>query len=362
MLVLLQQHRPHQACDRRVVGEDAHHAGAALDFLVDALEQVGAPDLAPVGLREVAEGEHVLPGLQQQLRGPWEPFSKRGGQVLPAGQDVTSFFLGKHRAQRRGHHALVSFWNPLQQVPGEMDPAALPAAALELASDRLGQAHVGVAHHELDASQAAFFERGNERTPEALALAVTHLEAQQLPAAVGVDAHGDDHGSGADLQGLAEPAVKVGGIEVEVGVASLVEGPVEEGLHLLVDLLTDAAHLRLGDAALHPQGRHQGVHLAGGDPADVGLHDHAVEGLIHPAAGLENRGQEAPGAQFGDQQVAVARLGGQAAGPVAVAVAEPLLGALMAISAEHGRGLQLDQLLQSAAHQLRDQIPGGAAI
>jgi hypothetical protein len=67
-------------------------------------------------------------------------------------------------------------------------------------------------------------------------------------------------------------------------------------------------------------------------------------------------------AEFGDQQIDVAHLGGQAAGPVAVAVAEPLLAALMAISAEHGRGLQLDQLLQTASHQLGDQLPGGAAI
>jgi len=34
----------------------------------------------------------------------------------------------------------------------------------------------------------------------------------------------------------------------------------------------------------------------------------------------------------------------------------------MAICADHGRGLKLDQLLQSAAHQLRDQLSGGAAV
>ena len=47
VLVLLQQHRPYQAGDRRVVGEDADDAGAALDLLVDPLQQVGAPDLSP---------------------------------------------------------------------------------------------------------------------------------------------------------------------------------------------------------------------------------------------------------------------------------------------------------------------------
>jgi hypothetical protein len=89
--------------------------------------------------------------------------------------------------------------------------------------------------------------------------------------------------------------VEVGGIEVDVGVAGLLQGPVQEGLHLHVDLLADAAHLGLGDAALDAQGGHQGIDLAGGDAADVGLHHHGIEGLIHPAAGLEDRGQEAAG-------------------------------------------------------------------
>ena len=105
-----------------------------------------------------------------------------------------------------------------------------------------------------------------------------------------------------------------------------------------------------------------GIDLAGGDAADVGLHHHAIQGLIDAAAGLEDRGKEAPGAKFGDQQVDVTGLGGQGARPVAVAVAEPVLAALMALRAEHGSDLQLDQLLQAVAHQLGDQFPCSAAI
>jgi hypothetical protein len=37
--------------------------------------------------------------------------------------------------------------------------------------------------------------------------------------------------------------VEVGGNEIDVGVAGLLERPVQKGLHLLVDLLADAAHL-----------------------------------------------------------------------------------------------------------------------
>ena len=129
------------------------------------------------------------------------------------------------------------------------------------------------------------------------------------------------------VQGLAQAAVEVGGIEVNVGVAGLFKGTVLEGLHLHVDVGADAADLGFRDAALNPQGCHQGIDLPGGDAANVGLHHHAIERLINPAAGLEDRGQEAAVAQFGDLQVDVARLGGEAARPVAVAVAEPIAGA-----------------------------------
>ena len=243
-----------------------------------------------------------------------------------------------------------------------MDPAALPHAALQLPSDGLGESAVGVRDHQLDASEASLLEVGDELRPEGLALAVAHLEAQQLPAPVLVHPHGDDDGAGADLLSLAQPPLEVGGIEVDVGVAAALQRPAQERLHLLVDLLTDATHLRLGDAALGAQRRHQGIHLAGRHPTDVGLHDHGVQGLIHPAAGLKDRGKEAAGTQFGELQREIAHLGGQSAGPIAVAIAEPLLGALMAVSTEEGGNLQLDQLLQASCGQLGDQFPGAAAI
>jgi len=206
VLVLLQQHCPHQTGDGSVVGEDPHDPGAALDLLVHALQQVGAPDLAPVGLREVAEGQHILLGLQHELGGPGEALSQRGGQVIPARLDLLSALLGKHAAQGSRDHALVSLGDTLQQVAGKVHPAALPGAALQLPPDRLGEAHVGVADHQLDPAQASLFERDQEFAPEALALAVADLEAQQLTAPVSIDAHGHHHCPGADLQRLAQAA------------------------------------------------------------------------------------------------------------------------------------------------------------
>ncbi len=55
-------------------------------------------------------------------------------------------------------------------------------------------------------------------------------------------------------------------------------------------------------------------------------------------------------------------LGYQGAGSVTIAVAEPLLRALMPIGTEHVGDLQLDQLLQSVACQLGYQLPSDAVI
>ncbi len=99
-----------------------------------------------------------------------------------------------------------------------------------------------------------------------------------------------------------------------------------------------------------------------GDANDGCPHDHGVQGLIHPAAGFKDRGQDAAGAQFGDLQRQAPHLGGEGAGPIAAAVAEPLLDAFVPVGAEKGGELQLDQLWQSLAGLLRDPFTGAAAI
>ena len=118
------------------------------------------------------------------------------------------------------------------------------------------------------------------------------------------------------------------------------------------------------------RGPHQGIDLAGRHPTDVGLHDHGIQSLINPAAGLQDRGKEAAGAQLllrrslrlGDLQGEITHLGGQGAGAVAVAIPQALLGALMPVGTEEGGKLQLDQLLQAVARQLRNQLTSAAAI
>ena len=61
--VLLHQHSSNQAGDLGIVGQDADHPGWPLYFLIMPLQQVGAPVLFPVLLREVKEGQQVFSGL-----------------------------------------------------------------------------------------------------------------------------------------------------------------------------------------------------------------------------------------------------------------------------------------------------------
>ena len=72
--------------------------------------------------------------------------------------------------------------------------------------------------------------------------------------------------------------------------------------------------------------------------------------------------QEAAGPLLWDKQVEIPHLGGQAAGSVAVAVAEPLVGAFVPVGTNLSGNLQLNELLQAVTRQLGDQLPGGAAI
>ena len=70
---------------------------------------------------------------------------------------------------------------------------------------------------------------------------------------------------------------------------------------------------------LRAQCRHECIHFAGGDAADVSLDDHAVEGLIDSVSVFEDRGQASATAHLEDNQFNVADLSRQ--GPLSVAVA-----------------------------------------
>ena len=89
---------------------------------------------------------------------------------------------------------------------------------------------------------------------------------------------------------------------------------------------------------------------------DIGLHDDGVEGLVDAPAGLEDGGEEAAAAQFGDGQLHVAGLGGERARTVSVALVGAVIAALVAPGTDQGRHFGLDQLLADQADRFSDQI------
>ena len=81
--------------------------------------------------------------------------------------------------------------------------------------------------------------------------------------------------------------MEVSGVEEDVRVAGVVQPPAQEAFTCTPVPLADAAYLRFGDAAGAAQRLHQGVDLADGDTACLGLHHHGVESLVDPASRLE---------------------------------------------------------------------------
>jgi len=209
LLLLLQQQAPHQADDRGVVGEDPDDAGAAFDLLVQTLQGVGAPDLAPVFGWEAAKCQHVFPGLGHQCGGGGELLGEHGDHLIPLLLHSRLVLLDEHRTQGGSDHVPAGFWHFDQQVAGEMDPAALPPAALEAAGDRLLEAGMGVADHQLHPCQPPLPEVPQEGGPEGLVLTVAHLDAEHLALAAGGDANRHDHGPGDHLLARLVTAVEV---------------------------------------------------------------------------------------------------------------------------------------------------------
>jgi hypothetical protein len=59
LIVLLEQYRADQPDDRGLIGEDANDVGAALDFLVEPFERIGAMQFAAVLLGKIEVGQHL---------------------------------------------------------------------------------------------------------------------------------------------------------------------------------------------------------------------------------------------------------------------------------------------------------------
>ena len=194
-----------------------------------------------------------------------------------------------------------------------------------------------IGDEELDAAQPPARQLAQELRPDRLGLRGADLHAQHLAPSVAVDADGDDDGDRHD----APPAtdLQVGGVDPQIRPVAF-DRPLQEGLHLAVDLLAQPADLALGDAG-HPHRLHQVVDRAGRHPLDAGFLDHRRQRLLGHAAGFEERGEEGARPELRDAQ-----FDGPGAGlpvPVAIAVALSLTQrVLLAIAGAGGRAhLQL---------------------
>ena len=175
------------------------------------------------------------------------------------------------------------------------------------------------------------------------------------------DPGGHDDGLGGDP--AAGPHVDEGGVQIDVGEPGVVQAAGQELGDALVDVGADPRDGGFGDARLVTQSMHQGVDLAGGDPVDPGLGDDGVEGLVDPAAGIEQGRVEGALAQFGQVEVDLAGRSLQGLGPGAVAPGRARGGALIAGRADLLGGLGVDQVLQAGLeHAPEDLVVGHVRI
>jgi hypothetical protein len=88
----------------------------------------------------------------------------------------------------------------------------------------------------------------------------------------------------------------------------------------------------------------------------VGLHHDRDQGLVDPAAPLQQAGEERPGPQLGDPQLQIPGRGRQQPRPVPVALGNAGLGALVGGGADHLGELGLDQGLVDRLGGLTDAV------
>jgi hypothetical protein len=155
----------------------------------------------------------------------------------------------------------------------------------------------------------------------------------------------------------------VGGDEREG--SGLVEGPVAEGLDLLVQVGGHPGHLRLRQA-VDAQLLDELVHPAGAHPGQITVRHHRDQRRLGPLAPLEQPlGEVRPGAQLGDRDVDRADPGVQVAVPVAVALRGPVRAALAPLGTDHRVGVggqqRVDHRLQQVAHEVRGGFRQGLA-
>jgi hypothetical protein len=220
--------------------------------------------------------------------------------------------------------------------------------ALELAVQSGDQSGVLVGDDESDPGQAPFLQAAEEAAPEHFVFAVADVDPEDLPAAGGGDPGGDHDGHRRDLTVPAD--VEVGGVEEHVRERGVVQRAATERRDLLVQAGADPRHLRLGDARPDPECGHEVVDRAGRHPVHPRFHHHRIQGLVDPAAALQDDREERPLTQLRDRQLHIPGLGGDHLRAGAVAVSGAAIGAFVATGADVLSCVDLDQVLHDQTH------------
>jgi hypothetical protein len=343
-VVLLDSEHRGQADQRAVVGEDPDDVGAPADLAVEALQRVGASDLAPVVGREGVEGQDVVLGALHQGNDLGELALQRGHRFgEPVARLVETVGVEDRADQRRQQAVLVAACVP-QAVAQEVHGAALPRRAEHL-GDRVLQALVGIADDQLHADQAARDEVPEEVGPERLGLRLADVQADDLPAAGLMDAVGDDHALALDPAAVSDLLDL--GVEEQIDVAAL-QRPRPERLDLLVQAGADAADLRPAHA--QPKALDELIDTPCAHAAHIGLLDNRQQRLLGALPGRQKAREVRPLADLGDLQLDLAGPGVPPPRSIAVAVRRAIRRSPLTV-------LGTDQLGDLDLHQLPGQPP-----
>ena len=217
---------------------------------------------------------------------------------------------------------------------------------------------MGVGGHQLHPGQASGDQPAEKAQPAGAVLGRGDIDTQDLPVAVVVDAdrdegvHVDHPPVFADFEHQG-----VGGDE-RVGTG--VQGPVAEGLDLLVQLFRHDADLRFRQRR-DPEGVDEFFHPSGRDAEQVAGGHHRGQGSFGAFAPLQQPIREVrAGPQLGNGHVEGADAGIEVAVPVAVANVDPFVGALAVVGAAQGIGLGAHQGMYEHRQQLAQQVGAGA--
>ncbi len=225
-------------------GEHSDHPAPPADLHVQPLLPVGRGDPLLVDLREVIERERVLEPLFQTARGLGESLpvivDESGGRPFGA----LFIRLEPDLLQMGREPRFFPMGHLGQDVPHEVDLAALPRGAQPFLPDRGLEAGVGVGDAERRPLHAPGLELAEKEAPGVLRLVKHGLHSQDLPRTGLVDAAGDHHGHRDHSPLNADLLVQ--GVDPEERIL-LVQGPALKIGELRVELLVELRDLGGGD-------------------------------------------------------------------------------------------------------------------